>query len=191
MAGIRLPPPLALTGLWTKVNHNPESKKDTLVEAGTYCYRILVQSNNVLCLQLKEYSSICFLGFFSPRVFFFVIDVKKVNALTQVSELQHNFKDLQQIIILLLALYVLWLICDKCPKPRCADWTSHTDTPLCLATRWATSRSLLISKTDSGKSRWEWPGETEGNLRLHTHLGMAAGDGMRNSKTGEERVETH
>lgn len=28
---------------------------------------------------------------------------------------KHNFKDLQQIIVLLLLLHVLWLICDKCP----------------------------------------------------------------------------
>lgn len=56
-----------------------------------------------------------------------------------------------------------------------------------VCTLGATPRIVLISKTDSGKSRWEWPGENEGNLRLHAHLGMVAGDGERNSKAGEER----
>lgn len=56
-----------------------------------------------------------------------------------------------------------------------------------MCTLGATPRIVLISKTDSGKSRWEWPGENEGNLRLHAHLGMVAGDGERNSKAGEER----
>lgn len=53
----------------------------------------------------------------------------------------------------------------------------------------ATPRIVPISKTDSGKSRWEWPGENEGNLRLHAHLGMVARDGERNSKMGREEQE--
>lgn len=53
----------------------------------------------------------------------------------------------------------------------------------------APPRIVPISKTDSGKSRWEWPGENEGNLRLHAHLGMVARDGERNSKMGREEQE--
>lgn len=58
-----------------------------------------------------------------------------------------------------------------------ADWTSPADPPLCVCTLTATLSIVLRSKTDSGKSRWECPGENEGNLCLHADLGMVAGDG--------------